>query len=107
MSGIWQLVYDVKNGVLQFCSDQGPGIKELKMSEIDFSTKTPILYLDIHADFAGKAFPRFAKLTPEVNWGYVTKGFLVGDANHEFEKSKGFAALQKNMDNYVRKTHHL
>ena len=105
--GIWQFVYDVNNGALQFRSDQGRGIKELDMSAIDFSYKTPIMYLDIHADFSGKALPRFSKLTPEVNKQYASKGFLVGDADNTFAKSAAFSAIQKNIDHYVRKTYNL
>ena len=99
--GVWQLVYDVNKGVLQFRSDRGRGIKELNLSEIDFSTKTPIRYLDIHADFSGKAFPRFSTFTPEINKEYVIKGFNLGDNNPDF------ITLQKNIDSYVRKTHQL
>ena len=98
--GVWQLVYDVNNGILQFRSDQGQGIKELDMSTIDFSNETPVMYLDIHADFSGKAFPRFSTLTPEVNMEYVIKGFNLSD-------NKKFAILQKNIDDYVRRTYHL
>ena len=102
--GVWQLVYDVNNSVLQFRSDRGQGIKELDMSTIDFSTDTPVMYLDIHADFSGKAFPRFETFTPEVNRKYVTLGFLNGNENNDFSKSKTFAAILKNTDDYMRTT---
>ena len=103
--GIWQLVYDVNNGVLQFRSDRGQGIKELKLSEIDFSTETPVMYLDIHADFSGEAFPRFSKFTPEASMEHVAKGFVFGEENSATAKTKEYAATLKNMDIYVRKTY--
>ena len=103
--GIWQLVYDVNNGILQFRSDRGQGIKELDMSEIDFSTQTPVMYLDIHADFSGKSFSHFSKFSPEASMKYVSKGFVFGEENSAFSKTEEYAAIMRNIDIYVRKTY--
>ena len=105
--GIWQLVYDANNGILQFRSDRGQGIKELDMSEIDFSTETPVMYLDIHADFSGRSFPHFSTFTPEASMEYVSKGFVFGEENSPISKTERYAATLKNLDIYVRKTYRL
>lgn len=102
--GVWQLVYDVNNDVIQFRSDAGHGIKQLELSTIDFSNKTPVMYLDINADFSGSALPQFSKFTLAVNQEYVSKGFPVGYANEDFPKSEEYIILKKNIDKYVKRT---
>ncbi|MDR3252478.1 MAG: linear amide C-N hydrolase [Tannerella sp.] len=102
--GEWQLVYDVNNLVLQFRSDLGHGIKQLDLSAIDFSNKSPVVYMDINADFSGDALPQFSKFTPAVNREYVAKGFPIGYANADFPKSEEYVILRKNIDKYVRRT---
>jgi len=42
-----------------------------------------------------------------VNIEYVSKGFLIGDSNNTFSKSAAYSAIQKNIDNYLRKTYGL
>ena len=102
--GVWQLVYDVNNKVLLFKSDKGPGIKELNMSTIDFSNKTPVMYLDINVDFSGNVLSKFSEFTSAINRDYVSKGFPIGYENADFNKSNEYIVLQENIDMYVKKT---
>lgn len=102
--GEWQLVYDIRKAQLQFRSDLGADIKTIAMDSIDFSGRIP-RYLDLNSSLSGNVSEQFADLTASVNREYAAKGFPIGYENPEFIRGKGFAALQENLDNYVRETY--
>lgn len=103
--GNWQLMYDVRAGVLQFRSDKGPEIKYLTLADLDFSVGQPPREMDILSTAVGDALPCFVPLTYERNQTCVLRGFPVGYDNPSFFTTESYVVLQNNLDSYVRHTY--
>jgi len=99
--GVWQLVADMRNNILYFRSNQGNKIKRIDVSKCDFSTKSPVKYIDINSTAQGDVTRHLLKLTPEINDEYIKKGFPIGYENPDFYNSEKYTALKTNLHNYV------
>ena len=63
----WNIVYDLKNKVIQFRTRLVPKIRTLQMSSLDFSCRTPVLVLDLNQKFEGDVTNQLSPYTPAVN----------------------------------------
>jgi penicillin V acylase-like amidase (Ntn superfamily) len=99
-AGTWQLVADVRSRTLYFRSQACHSIKSIRLADCDFSTNSPIRYLDIHINFKGDVVPQLAAWTPEINQAYVHAGFPAGYERAEFYQSPDFGNLQRNLRSY-------
>jgi penicillin V acylase-like amidase (Ntn superfamily) len=105
-AGQWQLVYDVKNGILQFRSDISLNIKTVRLSEMNFSSDSPPVYIDINTGLKGDVSGYFAPFNPKINQRYVKLGFPVGYENKNFYESESYLFLQRNINRYVEKVYY-
>lgn len=105
--GQWQMVADVKNGILYFRSDVSRKIKYVELSKCDFSKNTPQLFIDINSNLKGNVTKSFGRLTAAINQQYVEKGFPIGYENKEFYSSRYYLNLKRNLGTYIRRVYHL
>lgn len=101
-SGTWQLVADVTGRTVYFRSIASGSIKSISLAACDFSTESPIRFIDLHTNFRGDIVPHLAPWTPEINQAYVLAGFPAGYEQEAFYKTAPFAHLQRNLINYGR-----
>jgi penicillin V acylase-like amidase (Ntn superfamily) len=99
-AGTWQLVADTRNRTLYFRSQACSAIKSIRLADCDFSTHSPISFIDLHSNFKGDVVPQLAAWTPEINQAYVLAGFPAGYEQEAFYRSEDWRRLQKNLLNY-------
>jgi penicillin V acylase-like amidase (Ntn superfamily) len=99
-AGTWQLVADARNRILYFRSQASSNIKSINLADCDFSTDSPIHFIDLHINFNGDVAPQLATWTPEINQAYVLTGFPAGYEQEAFYRSEDYRNLQKNLLNY-------
>lgn len=99
--GQWQMVADIRNNVVYFRSDLGKNVKSIDISKCDFSPEARSRYIDINSSLQGDVTPLLGFLTPEINDGYVIKGFPVAYENADFYNSEKYVNLKKNLHQYV------
>ena len=49
----WSLVFDVPRRIVFLRSYKNPHVRHLALKDLDFSCRTPVMMLDVHADLAG------------------------------------------------------
>lgn len=103
--GEWQMVADMKKKKFYFRSDIATGIKEIDLSQIDFSKKAAISYRDIHIKSAGDISADFYPLTSVINKNYTEKGFVIAYDNKDFPASQDFRNIIHHMDQYFTATY--
>jgi penicillin V acylase-like amidase (Ntn superfamily) len=99
-TGTWQLVADARSRTLYFRSQACNSIKSIRLADCDFSTNSPIAFIDLHINFTGDVVPQLAAWTPEINHAYVLAGFPAGYEQEAFYRSDDWRNLQKNLVNY-------
>jgi penicillin V acylase-like amidase (Ntn superfamily) len=100
-AGTWQLVADVRTRTLYFRTKACNSIKSINLNQCDFSTDSPILFIDLHINFKGDVVPHLAAWTPEINQSYVLAGFPAGYEEEAFYRSEDYKNLIKNLRNYA------
>jgi penicillin V acylase-like amidase (Ntn superfamily) len=105
-TGTWQLVADARSRTLYFRSQACSSIKSIKLADCDFSTNSPIRFIDLHINFTGDIVPQLAAWTPEINQAYVLAGFPAGYEQETFYRSEDWRNLQKNLLNYSEQLRH-
>ena len=99
-TGIWQLVADVRTRTLYFRSKPCRNIKSISLADCDFSTNSPIQFIDLHINFKGDVIKQLAVWTPEINQAYVLAGYPSGYDQGAFFQTEDYPKLQKNLLNY-------
>jgi penicillin V acylase-like amidase (Ntn superfamily) len=99
-AGTWQLVADARSRTLYFRSQACNSIKSISLADCDFSTNSPIRFIDLHINFKGDVVSQLATWTPEINQAYVLAGFPAGYEQKVFYRSEDYRNLQKNLLNY-------
>jgi len=98
--GNWQIVADLKNGIIYFRSDLGKEIKRLDMAKCKFDLSLPVMFMDINSGREGNVNDCLTELTPELNDGYIAKGFPVGYVDDRFPGSDDFRNIRINLRKY-------
>ena len=81
-TGTWQLVADARSRTLYFRSQACNSIKSIRLADCDFSTNSPIAFIDLHINFTGDIVPRLAAWTPQINQAY--ERMVKGDVKFRF-----------------------
>ena len=97
---------DVRTRTLYFRSKPCRNIKSISLADCDFSTNSPIQFIDLHINFKGDIIPQLAAWTPEINQAYVLAGFPAGYEQETFYRSEDWRNLQKNLLNYSEQLRH-
>lgn len=97
VAGTWQLVADARSRTLYFRSKACDSIKSIRLADCDFSTSSPVQYVDLHINFKGDVAPYLAEWTPEINQAYVLAGFPAGYEQEAFYRSEEYQHLQTNL----------
>lgn len=100
-SGVWQLVGDVRQRVLYFKTQAVPKIKSIDLKKLDFSAATPILYADLHTNFAGDITAALRPWSPGANVAYVRVG-LPAAYQDKFFNSPDYDRVVQNLDDYAK-----
>jgi len=69
----WSVVFDVRKRHVYFKTRVNPEIKHLSMDEIDFSSNSPVLIVNMDIKEGGDVFPRFHPYTNEEMRGFTEK----------------------------------
>lgn len=96
-AGTWQLVADARSQTIYFRSQACNDIKYIRLADCDFSTHSPIQFIDLHINFKGDVASQLAAWTPEINQAYVLSGFPAGYEEGAFYRSQDWRNLQKNL----------
>jgi len=56
---VWSLVFDPANSRVHFRTTRNPRIRSLDLAALDFSCRTPVRLLDVHADLSGDVSDSF------------------------------------------------
>ena len=99
-TGTWQLVADARSRTLYFRSKACDKIKSISLGGCDFSTNSPVWFIDLHANFKGEVAPHLAVWTPEINQAYVLAGFPAGYDHKPFFETEDYWNLQRNLMAY-------
>lgn len=104
VAGEWQLVGDIRNKKLYFCSKKSPKIKSLDYSKIDFSGKK-ILCFDLDTDIEGGIDKYLQVWDFNINKYFTTVGFPAAYPDNEFFKTQEYQHLLLNIERYITKTY--
>ena len=63
----WSIVYDIPDLAVHFRTREAPAIKTLRLADLDFSSSSPCLVLDIDTTEAGDVRERLAPYTTTAN----------------------------------------
>lgn len=99
-TGTWQLVADARSRTLYFRSQACDKIKSISLGDCDFSTNSPVWFIDLHANFKGNVAPHLAVWTPEINQAYVLAGFPASYDYKPFFEAEDYWNLQRNLMAY-------
>ncbi len=75
----WSYVCDLNALKVYFKTKASPKIKTLDFKSFDWSCKTPVKMLDIHADLSGAVEKNFRDYSLEYNREYVRRTFVAGN----------------------------
>ncbi len=104
VAGEWQLVGDIRNKKLYFCSKKSPKIKSLDYSKIDFSEKQ-IRYFDLDTDIEGSIDNSFQVWDARANAYFTRVGFPAAYPDNDFFTTQEYRFLLENINEYVKKTY--
>jgi len=62
----WSLVFDVKNRVFHFRTYKNARVRHLALKDLDFSCRTPVMMLDMHARYSGDVSTKLKAYSHEV-----------------------------------------
>jgi len=71
----WSIVYDIKNLRIYFRTLANQKIRYINLKSFDFSCKTPVKVLDIHADLSGDVTKKFIDYTQQINRKLIGNAF--------------------------------
>jgi hypothetical protein len=94
----WSCVYDPQALKIYFKTKPSPTVKTLDFAKFDFSCKTPVKMLDIHAFFEGPVERFFQDYSLEYNESCVRNTFIV--SNYESVFKKFGSTLEKAVANF-------
>ena len=72
---VWSFVYDPVSLRVHFRSNHNPHIRYLDLSSLDFSCRTPVRLLDVHADVSGNVSDVLVAYTHEVSLNHSISFF--------------------------------
>ena len=72
---VWSFVYDPVNSCVHFRTNHNPPIRYLDLSTLDFSCRTPVRFLDVHAGLSGNVSDRFIAYTHAASFAHSTSFF--------------------------------
>lgn len=67
----WQLVYDLTNGEIHFKTNTNPKLRYIRLTDFDFSCRTPVKILDITASGSGNMRDAFVNYSRMANRALV------------------------------------
>ena len=72
---VWSFVYDPVNLRVHFRTNHNPRIRYLDLSSLDFSCRTPVRLLDVHADVSGDVSDELVAYTHAASLAHSTSFF--------------------------------
>jgi len=72
---VWSFVYDPANLRIHFRTSRNPRIRYLDFSGIDFSCRTPVRLLDVHAEVSGDISDKFVAYSHAASFAHSTSFF--------------------------------
>jgi penicillin V acylase-like amidase (Ntn superfamily) len=72
---VWSFVFDPANMRVLFRTDRNPSIREVDMAKLDFSCRTPVRMLDVHAQVSGDVTDEFVAYTHEASLAHTRSFF--------------------------------
>lgn len=72
---VWSFVYDPVNLCVYFRTNHNPSIRYLDLPKLDFSCRTPVRLLDVHADLSGDVSDELATYSHEVSLNHSLSFF--------------------------------
>jgi penicillin V acylase-like amidase (Ntn superfamily) len=72
---VWSFVFDPASLRVHFRTDRNPSIREVDMTKLDFSCRTPARMLDVHAQVSGDVTDEFVAYTHEASLAHTGSFF--------------------------------
>jgi penicillin V acylase-like amidase (Ntn superfamily) len=69
---VWSFVFDPVNLRLHFRTNHNPNARYLNLSDVDFSCRTPVRLLDVHADVSGDIHDELVDYTHGASYAHST-----------------------------------
>lgn len=70
-SNAWRIVFDPANLRMYFRTNQNPQVRYVDFDDLSFSCQTPVMMLDIHADFSGDVSDDLETYSHDVNYDHM------------------------------------
>jgi len=72
---VWSFVFDPTNLRVNFRTNDNPNIRYVDFASLDFSCKTPVEVMDVHANLTGDISNKFIPYTHSASFTYTTDFF--------------------------------
>ncbi|MBN2651971.1 MAG: linear amide C-N hydrolase [Spirochaetales bacterium] len=98
--GVWQVVVDYENLSLHIRTDLAPETKIISLEKMDFSSETPLRWLDIHKEVSGDVSEYFEPWNYEKSLSFCKNSFKNSYPNESYFKKEKSRRLIENGAKY-------